>query len=166
MAVSVESAGRVRQKAYNFIQQSTGTSTASVNPYHFYALKAFFLHWAANKNNADLQYLPYTAEQAIAAGGTDLAGGAATVYVWFAKGRRTSGTTSSWQELVDAAANSTDASVMASIRFKAAGDQFIQVFPAGLAFATAVTVAAVTIASGSVESSAADASDGFLLVTA
>lgn len=167
MALTTQSAGLVRQKAYNAVYGTgTGTATNTVSPYHFYAVKALFLHLAANKGNPDLQFAAYSAEQAVTAGGTDLIGGAATLYAWFAKARRTSGTTSSWQELIDAAANSTDASLIAATRFKATGDQFLQVFPNGIAFATAVTIAAVTIASGSVESSAADASDGFIIVGA
>lgn len=164
MALTTESAGRVRQKAYNFLQQSTGTSTASVSPYCLYAIKSLFLHLAGNKGNPDLQYVPYTAEQAIVAAGTSLVGGACTLYAWFAKGRRTSGTTASWQTILDAAANSTDASVIASMRFKLTGDQFVQIYPNGIALATDALIAAVTISSGSVESSTADASDGFIIV--
>lgn len=165
MALTLESAGRVRQKAYNAVYASgTGTTTNTVSPYHFYAIKSLFLHLAGNKNNPDLQFAPYTAEQAVTAGGTSLIGGACTLYAWYAKGRRTSGTTASWQEIIDAAANSTDASVIASNRFKLTGDQFLQVYPNGIALATDVLIAAVTISSGSVESSAADASDGFVIV--
>lgn len=167
MALTVESAGRVRQKAMNAVYATgTGTSTNTVSPYHFYAVKSLFLHIAGNKGNIDLMFAPYTAEAAVTAGGTDLVGAACTVYAWYGKARRTSGTTASWQTLVDAAANSTGASDLTSQRIKATGDQFFVVYPNGLAAATGLFISAVTIASGSVESSAADATDGFVIVGA
>lgn len=70
MALATQNANLVRQKAYNAVYGTgTGTATNSVSPHHFYAIKALFLHLAANKRNPDLQFVAYTAEQATANGG-------------------------------------------------------------------------------------------------
>ena len=167
MALSAESAGLVRQKAYNAVYGTgTGTSTNTVSPYHFYAIKAFFLHWAANKKNTDLAFKAYSAEDATTAGGTDLVGAACTVYAWFVKGRRTTGTTAAWEQLQDAAGNSTTTAQVASVRLNVTGDQALFVWPNGVIMATGANISSTTINAGSVESSAANSSDGFVIAGA
>lgn len=167
MAFTVVNANIARQKAYNAVYATgTGTSTNTVSPYHFYAIKAFFLFWAANKNNADIILLPYTAEQATTDLGVDLAGQAGTLYVWYAKGRRTSGTTASFGALHDAASNAATTTTLDTARFNASGQAFLTVHPNGMPFATGLTISHATAVGGATESSAADASDGFVIVTA
>jgi hypothetical protein len=166
MAVSVQNANLVRQKAYNAVYSPLGSSTSAVSPYHFYAIKAFFLHWAANKGNLDLQFIPYSAEQAVTNPGVDLTTGAGTLYVWYAKARRTTGTTASFQALHDAADNALTTTTVATQKINAVGQQFILVHPNGVAFATSLTISAATAVGGATESSAADATDGFVIVGA
>jgi hypothetical protein len=166
-ALSLQSANLVRQKAYNAVYGSgTGTTTDSVSPYHFYAVKAFFLHMACNKGNPDLQFFPYTAEQITTNGGLDADVGACTLYVWFMKARRTSGTTSSFQAIHDADDNSATTTTITTQRIKATGEQAFFVWPNGQPIATDIVLSAATAVGGATESSAADATDGFLIIGA
>lgn len=170
MALSLESAGRVRQKAYNAVYGTgVGTTADSVSPYHFYAVKALFLHLAANKNNPDLQFIPYSAEQAvITTNGTSLVGGACTLYAWFAKARRTTGTTASFNWLWNGTAGGGDSDPIGDEitvqRINLTGQQFFFVHPNGYIVSTDVSVVATTAIDGTTESSAADATDGFIIV--
>lgn len=167
MALSITNANVARQKAYIAVYGSgTGTATNTVSPYHFYGIKAFFLHWAANKGNADVQFIPYTAEQAIVNNGTDLVGAASTLYVWWAKARRTSGTTASFQAIHDAADNTATTTTVDTAKINATGQQFLFVHPNGIALATGLTISAATAVGGAVESAVADATDGFVIVGA
>jgi hypothetical protein len=172
MALTTANANIARQKAYNAVYGTgTGTTSDSVSPYHFMAIKQFFLYWAMNKGNADLQFIPYTAEQAVTStNGASLVGGACTLYVWFAKGRRTSGTTAAFDWLWNGTAAGGDSDPIgdeiAVQRFNAAGQQFLLVHPNGYAVSTDVSVVSTTAIDGTTESSAANSSDGFIIVGA
>jgi 2-hydroxychromene-2-carboxylate isomerase len=166
--VVTQSAGLVRQKAYNAVYGTgTGTTTDSVSPYHFYAIKALFLHLAANKNNPDLQFIPYAAEDVTATEGYQpLGAGAVTLYAWFAKARRTSGTTASWEEIFDLATDDTVTAIVAANRINLTGQQFLQVWPNGVALATELTISSNTGIATDTNSAAADSTDGFVIVGA
>lgn len=167
MALTLANANIARQKAYIAVYGlGTGTSTNTISPYHFYGIKAFFLHWAANKGNLDIQFIPYTAEQAVTNLGTSLVGGACTLYVWWGKARRTSGTTASFQAIHDAADNSATTTTVDTALVKLTGNQFLFVHPNGVAIATDVVISAATAVGGATESAAADATDGFVIVGA
>src|ERR1700693_1471074 len=160
MALTLVNANLVRQKAYNAVY-GTGKIVAtlnSVSPYHFYAVKSVFLHLAANKGNPDLQFLPYAAEDIVAAGGALQSGIVAChIYVWFMKARRTSGTTASFQQIFDAVDNNTATATVATQLINATGQSAIFVWPDGFPTATGLTVAADTTVAGATESAAADA---------
>lgn len=167
MPLTTQNANLVRQKAYNAVYGTgTGTSTNSVSPYHFYAIKALFLHFAANKLNPDLQFAAYTAEQATTNLGTSLIGGASTLYAWYGKARRTTGTTASFQAIHDAADNSATTTTVDTVKIAAVGQQFLIVHPNGVALATDAVISAATAVGGATESAAADATDGFIIVGA
>lgn len=165
MAVSTQSAQLVRQKAYAATYGfGTGTSTDNVSPYHFYAIKQFFLHWAINKGNPDLEFLPFDTADTTVNGGTDLVGAACTLYVWHERGARTSGTTAAYEAIHDAADN-TSGGVIAN-KFAATGDQFTMVWPNGFALATGLTVSSATSAFGTTESTASNSGTGFVIIGA
>lgn len=172
MALTTQNANLVRQKAYNAVYGTgTGTSTDSVSPYHFYAIKALFLHLAANKNNPDLQFVAYSAEGATTAGGgTSLVGGACTLYAWFAKGRRTSGTTAAYETLWDGTAGGGDSDPTGDAiiiqKLNLTGQQHLIVHPNGFIVATDVSIGSFTTIGGTTESTAANSSDGFVIVGA
>lgn len=165
MALSTQSANLVRQKAYNAVYGTgTGTSTNSVSPYHFYAVKALFLHLATNKGNPDLQFVPYSITQATTNGGTDLIGAACTLYAWFGKAARTSGTTASFQAIHDAADNSATTTTVWTAKINATGQTFFFVEPNGRAIATGLTISAATAVGGATESTDTDSTNGFIIV--
>ena len=167
MALTTANANIARQKAYNAVYGTgTGTATDSVSPFHFYAVKAFFLHMAINKGNPDLQFLPYTAEQAIVNNGTDLVGAACTLYAWYGKARRTSATTAAFQSIHDAADNTATTTTVDTVLIDLTGAQFFIVHPNGKALATGLTISSATAVGGATETTAALATDGFIIVGA
>lgn len=169
--LTLESAGRVRQKAYNAVySQGTkaaldGVVRAPASPYHFYALKAFFLHWAANKGNLDLQYIPYTSEQ-IATGttGLDTDIGPNTIYVWFGKARRTTATTKSFIDLHDADTDGATTTTIATQMINATGQTWMTVWPDGIVIADDLAIASADAVGGSTETTVALGADGFVIV--
>lgn len=161
MALSTQNANLVRQKAYNAVY-STGNS-----PFHFYAFKAFFLHMAANKGNPDLEFIPYATGDATANGGTDLVGAACTLWAWYGKAARTTGTTASFQAIHDAADNSATTTTVDTVKINATGQSFFIFHPDGKeALATGCTISAATAVGGATESTATDATNGFVIVGA
>jgi hypothetical protein len=88
------------------------------------------------------------------------------MYVWFMKARRASGTTASFQQTFDATDNTTATATLATQLINAAGQSAIFVWPDGFPFATTLTIAADTAVAGATESTAADATDGFIIVGA
>lgn len=167
MALSTANANIARQKALIAVYGSgTGTTSNSVSPYHYYGLKQFFLHWAANKGNADIQFIPYSTAQAIVNLGTDLVGAACTLYVWYGTAARTTGTTASFQAIHDAGDNSATTTTVDTVKINAVGQQFLVVHPNGVALATGCTISAATAVGGATESAAADATNGFVIVGA
>ncbi len=165
-ALTTQSANLVRQKAYNFVY-GKGTTTEPISPYHFYAIKAFFLHWAANKGNLDLQFLPYgdadvtttdTVYQPITAG-------ACTLYMFFGTARRTSSTTAAFMEITDASDDiDTATTTIATVRINKKFQQFLLVYPDGFPIATAINIGSTTAATGATASTATDGCDGFVIV--
>lgn len=173
MAFSGSSAGLIRQKAYNAVYGTgTGTSSDSVSPYHFYAIKQFFLHWAMNKSNADLQFVPYAAEDAVTANdGITLCTAACTLYVWFGKARRTSGTTAAFEWLYQGNAGGGDSDPIGDEisvqRINLTGQQWLNVHPNGWIVSSAgLSVVSTTAIDGTTESSAANSHDGFVIIGA
>lgn len=173
MALATANANLARQKAYNAVYGS-GTDNVHaasptdrrVSPYHFYAVKAFFLHMAANKNNPDLQFVPYSAEQVTTNGGYNPDVDVCTLYLWFIRGRRTSGTTAAFMAIHDATSNGATTTTVATQLLNAAGQSAMFAWPDGFPIATDVTLSAADAVGGSTEASAANAADGFLIVGA
>lgn len=155
MALSLESAGRVRQK----------TRALTLDPSIFLALKGFFAYWASNKSNADLQLIPVGDAAITAAGGGVLADAPATVYVAYIK--KTNTATDSYFKLFD---DITDDSTTTDNRLtvgmlEANEEQFVM-FPKGLTMATGVVGAAHTNAEGATQSAAGDSGNGWIIIGA
>lgn len=173
MALTTESAGRVRQKAVNAVYGTgTGTSSDSVSPYHYYAVKSLFLHLAANKGNPDLQFVPYAAEDAVTStDGITLCTATCTLYAWFGKARRTSGTTAAYEWLYQGNAgggNSDPTGDEISVQLiNLTGQQFLNVHPNGFIVSSAgLSVVSTTAIDGTTESTAANSHDGFVIIGA
>lgn len=173
MAFSGSNANVARQKAYNAVYGTgTGTSSDSVSPYHFYAIKQFFLHWAINKGNADLQFVPYSAEDAVVTtDGTTLCTAACTLYAWYGKGRRTTGTTAAFESLYQGNAGGGDSDpvgdIILSQRLNLTGQQWLTIHPNGFIVSSAgLSIVSTTAIDGTTESSAANSHDGFVIIGA
>jgi hypothetical protein len=166
MALTTQSANLVRQKAYNAVYSPLGSATVSISPFHFYAIKQFFLHMAANKGNPDLQFRAFAAEDAVTNNGTSLIGGACTLYLLYAKARRSSGTTASFLAIHDAADNTATTTTVWTGKINATGQSLFFADPNGRALATDAVISAATAVGGATESSTADACDGFIIVGA
>jgi hypothetical protein len=168
-AKATQNANLVRQKAYNAVYGAgTGTTSDSISPGHFYGVKAFFLHMAANKGNPDLQFIPF------GSAGTNNAvvegvSGAATLYALFAF--KTSTTTASYVKVSDDATSIVaDSPVILKL---GASESVLSVYPDGKAFATGVIVSSTTSYNGTNNSTTdgngnaavnADRAKGFVIV--
>jgi len=148
----------------SLVWQKVRQATVGANPAIQEAFRNLKVYMATQKGNPQLTFLPFSAEQAVTDGGVDLAGQAVTVYGWYAKGRRTTGTTSSFLATHAAASNAATTTTLVTSRFKAVGQEFGFVNPFGLACETGLTISAATAVGGATESSAADAADGFYVV--
>lgn len=158
MALSTENA--------NLVWQKVKMALMNANPASQNAFLDLKMYLATQKKNPDLQFISYTAEQAIVDGGTDMVGAASTLYGWYANGRRTTGTTSAFLALHAAATSNATTTTLVTARFKAIGQSFAALFPAGLAAETGLTISAATAVGGATESATADAADGFVIVGA
>ena len=155
MAVTYESAGRVRQKARERVR---GTGA-------FFALKAFFLYAATHLKNRDLALLPFDSASIDDATGQVLANAATTVYFVYAK-KRTGVDTDAYlvlfDDATDDAGGATDARL--SIDLQTGEDEIIVWFPQGIDMAAGVVAKSYTDYDGTTDSSAGDAPDGFVIV--
>ena len=163
MAISLESANKVRQKSY----------AIGLDPLVYRQLQAFFQWWSTHKKNADLQFLPFDGTDADAAGGVVLADAACTVYaVYLRKGtldQRTAGTATDayiWvlDDATDDAGAATDGRV--ALPSLVASESSIYLNSSGIVCATGVVVKAYTDIDGTTDSSAGDAPNGFVIIGA
>lgn len=145
------------------VWQKVAKALAGANPAIASAFRELKTYIATQGGNPQLQFSPYTATQATTNNGTDLLGGAGTLYAWYFKARRTTGTTSSFQAIHDAADNSASTTTVDTALVKAVGNQGAVIHPTGIALATGATISAATAVGGATESSAADATDGFVI---
>lgn len=158
MALTVQDGVQVWQKVKNAL---VGANPATQN-----AFRVLREYLATQGGNPQLQFIPYTAAQAIVNNGTSLVGGACTLYGWYAKGARVTGTTASFQALHDAADNTATTTTVATAKMNITGNQFALVEPTGFIVATDLVISAATAVGGATESAVADASNGFILVGA
>lgn len=160
MALSLQDGVQVWTKVKNAL------SVLNANPGNQSAFRVLREYLATQGGNPQLQFIPFNATQIVTNNGYAAADVACTVYGFYGKGSRTSGTTSSFIALHAAADNSATTTTIFTTRLKAVSQSFAAIFPFGLACETALTVSAATAVGGATESSAADACDGFVLVGA
>jgi hypothetical protein len=148
------------------IWQKVAKALAGANPATQAAFRDLKNYITTQGGNPQLQFIPYTAAQAIVNLGTSLVGGACTLYGWYGKTARTSGTTAAFENLHDAADNSATTTTMDTVRTRLTGQSFAIVHPTGQAFATDLVISSTTAVGGATESAAGDASYGFVIVGA
>jgi hypothetical protein len=157
MALTTESAGRVRQKTRVYTQ----------SPAILMALKAVFLYLATTKKNPDLAFLPITGSDADAATGQVLSDSPCIVYAVYGRkpeGADTDAYLNLFDDATDDAGAATDTRV--SIDFQSGGDEAFLIFPQGLDMATGLVAKAYTDYDGTTDSVAGDAPNGFVIVSA
>ena len=155
MALSLESAGRVRQK----------TRALTLDPSVYLALKGFFAYWASNKSNADLQLIPIGDADVTGTDGVVSADAPATVYVAYIKKGATA-TDSYFKLFDDITDDSTTTDARLIVGLLEASEEHLAIFPKGLTMATGIVATSHTNATGSTDSTAGDSGNGFLIVGA
>lgn len=162
MAITLESAGRVRQK----VNAEGRAPNAGPSPGVFYALKALFLHLAANKGNPDLAWLPILGTTADDASGQILADAACTLYaVW---GKKPATATDAYLVIFDDAADDTGAGTdgRVVIPFLVSNEEGFYMNPDGLTMAAGVVAKSYTDFDGVTDTAAGDAPNGFVIIGA
>lgn len=166
MALVVENANAVRQRVYNALQNVSGTTAGSGDPSAWYTFKTWFLSMAANKNNPDLQFVPFDATTAVAGDGYDTGVDAACrLYAVYVK--KTSTTTDSWFRVIDDADNDSEeiGDSIIEVALKEGNDVFYGIYPNGQPIAAGVAITFTTTAGDTqTQSSAADAGNGFIII--
>lgn len=162
-AFSFGSATKVRQKAFNCVQtQEVGTSTPS-SAGVFYALKALFLHLAANKNNPDLQLLIFNESDADANGGTNLGTGTCSLYGVYIK-KVAEDTDNTFFIYDDATNDGTAGDAKIALDLTTGGDIAFAMYPNGLAFADGIVVTQYSDGIGATDGSSG--AHGFIIIGA
>jgi hypothetical protein len=160
MALSLQSANLVRQKAYS--------AALGASPLVWYQLKAFFLNHAMNAGNVDLEFVPYSGAEVAADGGNVdkvIANAATKIYVWYAKKRATA--TATWFKANDHASTASDSDPTFMHEFNAASQDVLLTYPNGYAQGTGWTIQEDTDdISGSTRTNLADSVDGFYILGA
>jgi len=138
-ALTVISANLVRQALYNGWSSLGGSVTRSSEV--FYAIKALFLHLAANKGNPDLE-LKYLTSGA----NSTLVDSACSLYAVIAK-KGTNATASYLKVSNHATQVQADSDVI--LKSAVAGEEFVVLYPNGLAFSTGIAAGSYTAYDGS-----------------
>lgn len=155
MAISIESANLVRQKARVYLK----------NPLIFRILQAFFAYHSAQKANANLQLINLDDADLTGTDGVVAADAACTLYVVWLKKRATA-TDSFFKLYDDATDDSTAGNERVTFPTLEASEDHIVVFPSGLTMATGIVATSHTTANGTTDSTAGDSGDGFLIIGA
>jgi hypothetical protein len=149
------------------VWQKVSKALAGANPATAAAFRDLKNYITTQGGNPQLQFIPYTSTQAIVNLGTDLVGGACTLYGWYAKAQRTSGTTAAFESLHDASDNSATTTTQVTRRINLTGQQFAYTDAVGLACATGLVISSAQAVGGSSETaSAANSTNGFVIVGA
>lgn len=156
MALTLESANKVRQK----------TNMITLPPSVFYQLKAFFLDWAMNHGNADLQYIPFsTTDITTNTGYSPIGGVTSTFHFLYAKNPGAGDGTNAYIRLYNDTTNTTNTLAYVTGLISDDNDYFTFSSPNGIVFGTDLTISSDT-GTDATESAAANAAIGFVIVSA
>lgn len=151
MALSLESAGKVRQKANEYTLPNLA----------FKSLQAFFMYWATHKANADLQFLPFSEAECDAAGGTVKADAACNVHFVYVK-KENSATDNYFKLFDDATDDSTTTDQRLALPLFIANGYSVWSDSDGLPMGAGVVVTQHTTSEGSTDGS--DGGSGFVII--
>jgi hypothetical protein len=155
-------------EAESHVWQKVKIALANAKPDTQLEFKGLREYLATHKGLPDLQIIQYSdADTEGAAGKEGILGVAFTLYGWYAAGNTAKvGTTASWWALYDNADNDSTGHTAVAMRSNALGQHGSFIFGDGLAFATDLTIAAVTAIDGATASAAGDGFHGFVIVGA
>lgn len=148
------------------VWQKVAKALAGANPATAAAFRDLRVYLSTQGQNPQLQFVPYTAAQAVTNNGTSLVGGACTLYGWYEKNARTTGTTAAFAALHDAADNTATTTTVVTSKANLTGQSHAVIEPTGFIIATDVVISNATTVGGPTESSAANAGNGFIIVGA
>jgi hypothetical protein len=138
------------------------------NPGVFYALKALFLHLAANRGNPDLYFKNIDGLVNASDGGNSndqvIVDGPCTVYAIYIK--KTGSTAAFFKATNHAATAQTNGTQDLGYKMTTSGEENLWLFPNGHALSTGLVVSSNTTATGATASLQADRIDGFAIVSA
>lgn len=118
---------------------------------------------ATQYGNAQLQFLPFSEDDADTAGGTVLLSGACKVYAVFV--RKVSAATDNYVKVYDDATDDTTAGdQIIAIPLLATQEEAFEIHPNGLAFATGIVITQHTTSIGVTDGS--DGGNGFIIIGA
>ena len=149
----------------NAVRQTTYMATR--NPGVYYALKALFLHLAANKGNPDLTYKNISA-LTNASDGTNsndqvLTAVANTLYAVYLK--KGTGSTASYVKLTNhATTGTTNGTQDFGYKMTTAAEENLFLFPTGHSLATGLVISQDTSATGATCSLLIDCCNGFVIL--
>ena len=162
MALSTQSANLVWQKV-KIALAGADPAVARV----FADLKA---HLAQIKGNPDLQFISFIDADITGTDGVVAADAACQLYAIYVKKDGTSGTgtaTDAWLKAFDDATDDgTTGDARVAIPLLVAADKAVYVDPDGLTMGTGVVLTAHTTMQGTTDSTAGDAGNGFILISA
>ncbi len=154
MAITLENALAIKQQA---------ASVAGLGPAAQMQLKAFFMYHAGHGKNKDLDFIAFT-NPTTDSGLTDAA---CKVYFVYAKKQATA--TDAFFKLFDYTDDTSNTYARICMPLLVANDESVYYNPAGLDFATEVTMACFTAFAGthgSTESTSGDGPNGFIIIGA
>ncbi len=151
-----------------FVWQKVAKALTNANPGISQPFRELKTYLATQGGNPQLQFIPFTAEQIVTAGGYSPDVDACTIYGVYGKARRTSATTNAYFQLFDQTDNTASTTLITFVhRINLTGDAWGAVFPGGFyKHATELTIAADDTVAGATESTAALAADGFVIIGA
>jgi hypothetical protein len=148
----------------NLVRQKTRMSTK--NPGVFYALKALFLHLAANKGNPDLTYMNidpyYNASDGTNSDNQAIAAAATTLYAIYLK-KGTGSVANYFKGTNHASTGTTDGTQDLGYCITTANEENLFLFPNGHSLSAGLTISQNTAATGATNSLLVNCCSGFVI---
>lgn len=165
MALSLEAASLVRQKTYAALG---GVSNSAEHGNIWWAAVRQLFQLLNAKGVGTLQFVPFSADDAVTAGSGLDAGIDVAHKVYFVYGKKRNTATDTFLRIADDAeadSGSIDNGVI-GLAYLVGDDEAAAIYPTGLAMANGLVINATTTYNGETESAAADAVDGFVVIGA
>jgi hypothetical protein len=160
MALSLEAESHVWQKVK--------IALMNASPIAQLAFKGLREYMTTHKQLPDLQFKQFANTDLESDGGNAEAifSAAGTLYGFYYKAHRTSGTTAAFIDIHDASTEDATTTTLATFKINKTGQEGIGIWGNGLPFATDLTISSATAVGGNTQSAAGDGADCFIIVGA